>query len=190
MGNRHPELGFRRDSFVAHKTNCNFSELAPAQALEQANAIIKPGNGAVGLTEDPSALKGWMVACPEVKHLVSLYETEAQTKTDMWTYNPLWGNSSCSKPFLANVKKLSMVLQGVGSSFQEESHDLFSLITTNITNPSSAELLQLHMKKGQRSFQEFAQHLRNNPTTFSQSRRIESTSSAKILLLQSHHGRS
>ena len=66
-------------NFVVHKTNRHFSALALDQAHEQANATIKAEGGAIGLTEDPSALHRWMVAGPEVSCLVSLYEIEAQT---------------------------------------------------------------------------------------------------------------
>ena len=80
LDSRHPELAqeFRRGNFVVHKTSQNFSSLALDQAHEQANAIIKADGGAIGLTENPSAL--WMIAGPEVSNLVSVYETEAQTK--------------------------------------------------------------------------------------------------------------
>ncbi len=72
----HPELAqeFKAGNFVVHKTNREFSALALDQSHEQANAIIKADGGAIGLTEDPSALRRWMVAGPEVSRLVALYE--------------------------------------------------------------------------------------------------------------------
>ena len=57
----HPQLAqeFKAGNFV-HKTNRHFSVLALDQAHEQANATIKAEGGAIGLTEDPSALvDGW-----------------------------------------------------------------------------------------------------------------------------------
>jgi len=36
--------------------------MAIDQVHEQANAVIKGDGGAVGITEDPSALRRWMVA--------------------------------------------------------------------------------------------------------------------------------
>ncbi len=50
-----------------------FSALATDQAHEQNNAIIKGDGGAIGLTEDPSALRQWLVAGPKVNHLVAGY---------------------------------------------------------------------------------------------------------------------
>ena len=74
----HPQLAqeFKAGNFVVHKTNRNFSALALDQAQEQANATIKADSGAIGLTEDPSELRRWMVAGPEVSRLASLYEIE------------------------------------------------------------------------------------------------------------------
>ena len=50
------------------------------QAHEQNNAIIKGDGGAVGLTEDPGALWRWMVAGPELSHLIAGYEPMSGVK--------------------------------------------------------------------------------------------------------------
>ena len=75
----HPQLAqeFKAGKFVVHKTNRHFSALALDQAHEQTNATIKADGGAIGLTDDPSALCRWMLAGPEVSRLVYLYEIEA-----------------------------------------------------------------------------------------------------------------
>ena len=51
-----------------------FSTLAIAQAHAQNNAQIKADRGSVGLTEDHSALRRWMVTGPEVGRLLTAYE--------------------------------------------------------------------------------------------------------------------
>jgi len=43
------------------------------------NAVIKDDGGAIGLTEDPTALWRWMIAGPEVSRLVTRYEEVAGT---------------------------------------------------------------------------------------------------------------
>jgi hypothetical protein len=65
---------------VVHKSNREFSALAIDQAHEQANAVIKGDGGAICVTEDPSALRRWMVADPEVSHLVAKYESASEAK--------------------------------------------------------------------------------------------------------------
>ena len=65
---------------VVHKSNREFSALVIDQAHEQANAVIKGDDGAIGVTEDPSALRRWMIAGPEVSHLVVQYESASEAK--------------------------------------------------------------------------------------------------------------
>ena len=50
------------------------------QARQQANAIIKGDEVAIGVTEDPSALRRWMIAGTEVHHLVAEYEIASNSK--------------------------------------------------------------------------------------------------------------
>ena len=69
----HPQVfsEFQLGKFVVHKTHREFSGLAIDQAHEQANAVVKGDGGAIGVTEDLSALRPWMVSGPEVSQLVN-----------------------------------------------------------------------------------------------------------------------
>ncbi len=51
-----------------------FSSMAIDQAHEQHNAIVKGDGGAVGLTQNPEALKRWMVAGPEMARVTAQFE--------------------------------------------------------------------------------------------------------------------
>ena len=48
--------------------------MAIDQAHGQANAVIKGDGGPIGITEDPSALRIWMIGGPSVSQLVAQYE--------------------------------------------------------------------------------------------------------------------
>ena len=50
-------LQFDRGKFVLHKTTRRFSGIAMDQANEQNNSLVKGDGGAVGLTENPQALR-------------------------------------------------------------------------------------------------------------------------------------
>ena len=82
---QHPEVAkqFQNGNFVVHKSERHFSSMAIDQAHEQDNAIIKGDGGAIGLTEDPSALRRWMVAGPEISQFVTNYETASGSKDVM-----------------------------------------------------------------------------------------------------------
>ena len=57
---------FSDGAFVVHKTSRAFSSIALDHAHEQVNALVKGQGGAVGLTENPAALRKWMLAGPEL----------------------------------------------------------------------------------------------------------------------------
>ena len=84
LDERYPHIAyaFRAGKFVIHKTDRHFSVMAFDQAHQQANAVIKGDGGAIGITEDPSALKRWMVAGPLVSHLVANYEEVSGVKVE------------------------------------------------------------------------------------------------------------
>ena len=68
----HPEISreFLAGNCTIQKTSRQFSAMPIDQAHEQNNAAIKGDGGAVSLTNNPSALRRWMVAGPEVARLI------------------------------------------------------------------------------------------------------------------------
>ena len=68
----HPNVyaEFLKGNFVVKKSKRAFSAVAIDQAHEQNNASVKGDGGAVGLTENPAALRRWMVSGPEMARLI------------------------------------------------------------------------------------------------------------------------
>jgi hypothetical protein len=77
---KHPEISrkFNAGHFTVQKSKRVFSSIPLDQAHEQNNACVKGDGGAVGLTEDPSALRRWMVAGPEVARVIGEFEQGTQ----------------------------------------------------------------------------------------------------------------
>ena len=73
---KHPGVfqEFQSGKFVVYKSSRTFSAIVIDQAHEHANAVIKGEGVAIDVTEDPSALRRWMVAGPDVSHLAAEYE--------------------------------------------------------------------------------------------------------------------
>ena len=71
---------FQSGKFLVFKSSHTFSAMAIDQAHEQEKAVIKGEDGAIGVTEEPSALKRWMVAGPEVSRLATEYEIVSEAK--------------------------------------------------------------------------------------------------------------
>ena len=65
---------FSKGYFVVHKTTKLFSAIAFDHVHEQENANVKGEGGAVGLTENPSALRRWIVAGSELSRMIQEFE--------------------------------------------------------------------------------------------------------------------
>ncbi len=144
---------------MVHNTHREFSGLAIDQAHEQANAVVKGDGGAIGITEDPSALRRWMVSGPEVSHLVSQYESTSQVKVASEDVRHHEQTSKSQKSFTDKVQNLFGVMKDLGNPFQEESRDLLSLETKTIAHPSAADLIITHLEKGSAVFRDFVNGL-------------------------------
>ena len=131
---QHPDVAreFHKGNFATHKSRREFSALATDQAHEHNNAVIKGDRGAIGLTEDESALQRWTVAGPEVSGLVARYEAMSGMKDATYNSRHHEQTLSAQKSFFEKVKSLSAVMQEMGNPFQEESANLLVLDTKNI----------------------------------------------------------
>ena len=66
----------QHSSWVLSKTSHKFSAIPFDQAHEQENKIVKGAGGAVGLTENPTAFRRWMLSGPEMARLLKEFEEE------------------------------------------------------------------------------------------------------------------
>ena len=112
------------------------------------------------MTEEPSALRRWMTAGPEVNHLVAKYETASEAKEVVEHFGHHEQTKRAQKLFLEKIEKLSQVMTNMGNPFQEESCDLLCLDTKDIAHPRDAELVGRHFEMGRLCFQEFMKGLK------------------------------
>lgn len=167
---QHPEVAaeFHKGNFVVHKSDRAFSAVAIDQAHEWLNAVIKGDGGAVGLTENPSALRRWMLAGPEVSGLVANYEAVSGAKDVKKGNHHHEQTEAAQKAFFEKVKRLTSVMREMGNPFMEESDDLLVLDTKDIVDVSSAELIAVHHQQGKEQFKSFVTDLQNldSPCSF------------------------
>ena len=64
---------------VVSSTTRRISAIPIDHAHEQNNRLVKGTGGAVGLTENPSAFKKWMIAGPEKARLLTEFENNSLT---------------------------------------------------------------------------------------------------------------
>lgn len=72
------------------------------------------------MTEDKSALCGWMVTGPEVSGLVARYEAMSGMKVTTYSSRYHEQTLSTRKSFFEKMKSLFAVMQEMGNPFQEE----------------------------------------------------------------------
>ena len=134
LAEKHPDVAvkFNAGHFTEKKTTCAFSAMSIDQAHEQNNAYVKGDGGAVGLTENPSALRRWMVAGPEVARVISEFETSWQRSRKRENANHHEQTDSVQMKFVQDVRALTSAIEEIGNPFEEESTDLLTLDTNEI----------------------------------------------------------
>ena len=145
---------FNEGKFVVHKTRQVFSGIPIDQAHEQNNALIKGDGGAVGLTNNPSALLRWMIAGPEVSRVVEEFHKEldysaCKTNTGHHDQAP-----TVQATFGKDVLSLISVMENLGNPFEEESTDLV-LNSKEIADHAAVETVKNIQRIGQEQFQTF-----------------------------------
>ena len=152
---KHPDVAreFGAGNFTVRKTKNVFSSIPIDQAHEQNNALIKGDGGAVGLTDNPSALLRWMIAGPEVARAIEEFRDGHQH----------WGRREDTRhhdqtprvqtSFAKDVRALVRIIEELGNPFEEESMDLID--TKEMAGPAAVETVRNVKKVGQVQFQAF-----------------------------------
>ena len=107
------------------------------------------------MAEDPSALRRWMIAGPEVSQLVAQYERASEAKETVAHTNHHEQTPKVQQVFLERVDKVSQIFTDTDNPFEEESRDLLSLDTNENAHHSGAELIFTHHARGRTRFVEF-----------------------------------
>jgi len=135
---------FHSGKCVVHKSNREFSALAIDQAHEQANAVIKGDGGAICVTEDPSALRRWMIADPEVSHLVAKYESASEAKDADENTRHHEQAEHTQNAFFDKVQKIYTVMKDMGNPFMDEAGDIRIFLHSNTLHKTVAKLSLLN----------------------------------------------
>ena len=109
-------LCFKNGQFAVHKTERMCSAIAIDQAHEQNNKVIKGDGRAVCLTEDPTALRRWMVKGQAISRLIEQFEYDdpVSVRTDFRHHEETEANQDSS---LANMKQMTRILDELGGPF-------------------------------------------------------------------------
>ena len=119
---QHPEIykQFKAGHFTAQKTKRPFSAMPHDQAHEQSNPPVSSDGGVVGLTDNPTALKCWMVVGPEVARWIMEFVEENTHLNASEETHYHEETASAQKTFARDVQSLVAVIEELGNHFEED----------------------------------------------------------------------
>ncbi|KAJ8027926.1 hypothetical protein HOLleu_30023 [Holothuria leucospilota] len=154
---------FLKGKFVVKKSKRVFSAVAIDQAHEQNNASVKGDGGAVGLTENPAALRRWMVSGPEMARLIQEFEgsTEKRQDTDIRHHEQ---KRHAQMAFAQDVRSLSRAMEEMGNPFTEYSSDLLVLDSRDVVDTAEADTVLQMEKVGLEQYETYVEERLVNQT--------------------------
>ena len=135
-----------------YKTTGRFSSIALDYAHEQVNAGVKSEGGTVGLTENPAALKRWMVAGPEITRMIQEFEGDSST-TDEYDHHEQ--KRGVQTAFVKDVVSMISSFEEPGNPFKEKGPHLMALHTKVIMDDTVISTVSNSRKLGQDQFNAF-----------------------------------
>ena len=123
----------------------------------QNNGMVKGDGGAVGLTENPAALRRRMISGPEVARLIAEFETspEEDEEMNLGSIRHHEEAKSTQLSFAKDVKSLTSVIDDRGNPFTEESGDLLVLDTKDLADSFCCENVEEAEVLGREQFETF-----------------------------------
>ena len=147
---------FKAGKFTFRKSCRSFSALPLDQTHEQNNKIIKGDGGAIGLTENPQALRRWMIGGPEIANLVKQFEDTVfkDSTTQCSHHEQVTGKQN---RFQKHVKQVVEKFAEVGSPFMDDSTELISMVSKSIADESVIKSTYEIEDLGREKYHDFVQ---------------------------------
>ena len=131
--------------WVLQKTKHAFSCMPLDQGHEQNNEVVKGSGGVVGITENPTAFRRWMMAGPEQARLLKEFERSLDISTDNEEFNWLPQHEQCisiQESFKKHVQNLTETISNLGNPFLDDCPELLVLDTRNCASEDIAEAVR------------------------------------------------
>ena len=141
--------------FAVQKTNRKFSKIALDHNHEQLNRKIKGVGGAIGLTENDTSLRRWVVTGPEIARLLDEFENTGKIHTVEEIEEHQDSNAASQVKFQQDVNQLEKAFTELGNPFVDNSKDLISLGTNIVMDESNTENLFKVEAAGQQQFKDY-----------------------------------
>ncbi|KAK3909702.1 Cis-prenyltransferase 4, chloroplastic [Frankliniella fusca] len=147
---------FLKGKFTVHKSTRAMSGLGVDQAHEQNNRIVKEEGGAIGLTQNPTALRRWMVAGPEVTNLLQYFRDEADDGEDLLSHHEQY--RAFQLDFLSKCSNLKESFSTFSNPFLERLENLLALDTRLFSTKEGQDALVKAEQTGRALMHNFIDH--------------------------------
>ena len=157
LAEKHPAVHqeILNGNFTVNKTGRTFSNISIDQAHEHNNACVKGDGGAVGLIQNPAALRRWMVSGPEMARLIEEFQASMEKPEEKPDFRHHEQCKSIQMAFFNQVKALTNVIEEMGNPFNDESKDLLVLDSRDIADPLVVDAMRNLKKTGQEHYNTF-----------------------------------
>ena len=141
-------------NFNVKKTTRAFSAIAFDQSHEKNNATVKGDGGAVGLMENPAALRRWMVSRPALVRVIREFQPSAERKNRTGIlYHQLTKHAHMA--FVRDVKSLNCAIGEMRDPCCDESNDLLVLESRELADPVIFTALRHIEMLGQEQYERY-----------------------------------
>lgn len=146
----------QRGHWVINNTKNRFSSIPIDQAHEQNNKVVKGSGGAVGLTENPSAFRKWMVSGPEQARLLKEFQDNYIPNQDK-SYHHHEEGFATQKTFKEQSLSLYTVIKDFGNPFMDVNDELLALDTRNVLDESVVNTVRTVQSVGQDQYEKYCE---------------------------------
>ena len=145
-----------KSKWVVSKTCNRFSSIPIDQIHEQENAKVKGKGGVIGLTENPTALRRWMICGPELARCISEFECPAWSDENNMQLFPHHEEGLASQlSFKKQVQSLIDTVTGFGNPFEDDCSELLILNTRACADDSVIKTVQSVETLGKAQYQQY-----------------------------------
>ena len=125
-------------------------------AHEQNNKIVKGIGGATGIFDSPIALAKWMIAGPEIawilENLEDFFNDEVKGNDETKHQE---NTASFKKMFRKDFEALKKEFSRVGNRFEDDSEQMYTIVSRNIMDESSSQSVYSARCLGQEKYHQY-----------------------------------
>lgn len=139
--------------WVVSKTANKFSGMPLDQAHKQNNDLVKGSGGAVGLTENPSALRKWVLAGPEQARMLTEFEDSSRVSSAKHAHHE--EGLSTQECFKQQTLSLTKVFREMGNPFLTDTEELLTLDSHDVLNDSVIHTVRTIEDLGEHQYNDY-----------------------------------